>query len=664
VDDAHAALAICPLSFFHGVQGVMSVPHAFAMAWEHHQAGRLGHAELLYRQILELDANQVDALHNLAMIAMQRGSDDLALEYLQAVLRLKPDYALAHNNLGNVQVYQRQLAKAVASYRQAVGLKPDFAEAYNNLGMALREQGELQESVACLQRAVRLKPDYAEARNNLALALRNQEKLVDADQAAACNQKGLAFIRQGRQEEAAACWRQALARKPDYPEAHSNLANVLLEQGKPDEAAMSLQEALRHKPDYPEAHNNLGNVLLVQGKLDEAAASYRQAVHFHPRFADAHNNLGNVLRCQGNLAEAVLCFEQAVRLKPDFAEAHSNLGMALQTLGKLPEALGHFEQALHLRPDYAGAHLNRGLHWLLLGNWEQGWPEYEWRWRVKDFPSSCRPGARWDGSPLHGQTILLSAEQGLGDTLQFIRYAAMVKEHGGTVVAECHADLLGVLAGCAGIDQLLPQGGRLPAYDVQAPLLSLPGLFGTTLATIPAEVPYLVAERARVSRWRDRLATVAGFKVGICWQGNPGHQNDRWRSVPLAQFGPLAEVPGLRLVSLQKGPGREQWTTRAAQWPVVDLPDQEEEPSEGWMETAALMCALDLVITVDTAIAHLAGALAVPVWVALPFIPDWRWLLGRENSLWYPTMRLFRQTRHDHWADVFERMAAELRRAR
>jgi len=294
--------------------------------------------------------------------------------------------------------------------------------------------------------------------------------------------------------------------------------------------------------------------------------------------------------------------------------------------------------------------------WLLLGNFEQGWPEYEWRWQMRGVPSSPRPQAHWDGSALDGKTILLYAEQGLGDTIQFIRYAAVVKHGGGTVVAECHPALLGSLAGCAGIDQLLPQGGPLPACEVQAPLLSLPGLCGTTLATIPAEVPYLVADRSRVEHWRDRLAAFSGFKVGICWQGEPGHKNDRRRSVPLAQFTPLAEVPGLRVVSLQKGPGREQWTSLAGQWPVVDLPGQEEEPSQAWMDTAALVCALDLVITVDTAVAHLAGALGVPVWLALPFSPDWRWLLGREDSPWYPTARLFRQTSPGDWDEVFLRI--------
>jgi len=621
---------------------MMSVPQALAMAWQNYQAGHLEQAEQLCRQILQVDANQVDALHFLGVISLLTGRDNLAVDYLHAALRLKPDCAEAHNNLGNVFINQRELPKAVASCQQAVRIKPSFAEAHHNLGIALREQGQLTEAVASLEQALRLKPDYAEAHNNLGIALQGQGKLA----------------------EAVVSFEQALRLRPDYAEAHNNLGNVLLEKGKAEEALDSFQQAVRIKPDFAEAHNNLGIAFREQGQLRQAVASWEQAVRLKPHHAEVYNNLGIALREQGQLREAVASLQQALRLKPNYAEAHNNLGNVLLEQGKPEEALDSYQQGVRLKSHYAEVHYNLSMLWLLLGNFEQGWPEYEWRRRTKGVSTFPKPQPPWDGRPLHGKTILLHAEQGLGDTLQFIRYAAVVKQRGGTVVVECHPSLLGVLAGCAGIDQLLPQGGPLPAYDVQAPLLSLPGLCGTTLATIPATVPYLVADRFRVEYWRDRLAAVSGFKVGICWQGDPGHKNDRRRSVPLAQFAPLAKVPGLRLVNLQKGSGSEQWTALAGHWPVVDLPGQAEEPSQAWVDTAALVCALDLVITVDTAVAHLAGALGVPVWVALPFSPDWRWLLGREDSPWYPTMRLFRQTRHGHWPDVFERIAVELQRAK
>ncbi len=287
---------------------------------------------------------------------------------------------------------------------------------------------------------------------------------------------------------------------------------------------------------------------------------------------------------------------------------------------------------------------------------QPGWPEYEWRWRRQDASPPALTQPLWDGSSLQGKSILLYPEQGLGDTLQFIRYAPLVKQTGATVIVQCQPPLLRLLATCAGIDRLLPEGADLPPFDVQAPLLSLPRILRTTLASIPANIPYLSADPDLRARWRQSLSGVADFKVGIAWQGNPGHKRDRQRSVPLAAFAPLAEAPGVRLVSLQKGPGHEQLTELAERLRVLDLTDELED----FADTAALLSNLDLVITVDTAVAHLAGAMGIPVWVALPIVPDWRWLLERQDSPWYPTMRLFRQTAWGDWAGVFERLTGAL----
>jgi hypothetical protein len=431
-------------------------------------------------------------------------------------------------------------------------------------------------------------------------------------------------------------------------------------QGKLPEAVASYQQALRLRPDSAATHYSLGSALQVQGKFAEAAASYREALRLRPDYVEALNNLGNTLREQGQLSESVASFERAMILRPQSVEAYINLAAALQDQGKRSEAADRLEQALRLRPDFAEARYNRSMLWLLQGNFEQGWPEYENRWRLKDDPASTRSLPRWDGSSLAGKTILLFAEQGMGDTLQFIRYSAVVKERGAKVVAEVPPALMGVLAGCPGIDQLVPQGDPLPPCDLQAALMSLPGLCGTTLASIPAMILYLVTDPSRVAHWRGQLASVSGFKVGICWQGNPAYKHDRRRSVLLAQFAPLAEIPGICLVNLQRGPGGDQWDAIARAWPTVDLIGLAQEPHEAWMESAALICALDLVITVDTAVAHLAGALGKPVWVALPFSPDWRWLLEREDSPWYPTLRLFRQTQPEDWPGVFQRIRQAL----
>ena len=342
---------------------------------------------------------------------------------------------------------------------------------------------------------------------------------------------------------------------------------------------------------------------------------------------------------------------------------HSNLGVAFTEQGKLDEALACYRRALELKPDYAEA-ASQLAHWfwLLAGDWQRGWPEYEWRWQTKGFAPRHFPQPLWDGGSLAGKTILLHAEQGFGDTIQFVRDAP----HRQAAAAErsswnARQPLLGLLEGCPGIDQLVGQGMIFPAFDVHAPLLSVPGILKTSLETIPAKMPYLFAKPALVEQWRKRLSELDGFKIGIAWQGEP-EVSVAIVSVPfrLRYFAPLAEVPGVRLISLQKGPGVEQLAEVRDLFPVTDLGDELDEQSGPFMDTAAVMMNLDLVIAADTAIAHLAGALGVPVWVALPLVPDWRWLLDCSDSPWYPAMRLFRQARPGDWESVFTAMAAAL----
>jgi hypothetical protein len=312
---------------------------------------------------------------------------------------------------------------------------------------------------------------------------------------------------------------------------------------------------------------------------------------------------------------------------------------------------------LELKPDYADAHLNRAVAWLLAGDWQRGWPEYQWRWRTKHLIPRRFPQPAWAGEPLTGKAILLHAEQGLGDTIQFVRYASLVKQHDATVIMECPKPLLALLEGCAGVDQLVGQGDDLPAFDVHAPLLSVPGILNTSLETIPARIPYLFARPLLLEQWRRTLIGLDGFKIGITWQGSPKFRGDCFRSIPLRCFAPLARIPGVRLISLQKGAGAEQLAEVQGLFSVAELGSRLPD----FIDTAAVMKNLDLVITSDTGPAHLAGALGVPVWVALSFAPDWRWLLDRSDSPWYPTMRLFRQTELGHWPAVFEEIAGALR---
>ncbi len=418
------------------------------------------------------------------------------------------------------------------------------------------------------------------------------------------------------------------------------------------------------QPAYPEAHFNLGNALAALGRRDEALAAYREAVRLRPDYAEALGNLGLALTEARRPGEAAVLLRQAARLRPGLAEAHNNLGLALTALGRFAEAEAAFEQALRLRPGEAATRWNLSLALLQAGDYGRDWAEYEARW----LRPGCGPrpfaAPPWDGAPLEGRTVLLWCEQGLGDAIQFVRYAPLVRNRGGRVALECPGPLAALLRGAAGVDAVVAEGGPRPPFDVQAPLLSLPRLLGTTLTTVPAAVPYLAPDAALVGEWRRRLEGLPGFRVGVCWQGNPYHPWDHHRSVPLGHFAPLAGVPGVRLVALQKEFGREQAATLGGRFAVADFGEELGRPPACFLDTASLVACLDLVVTADTAVAHLAGALGRPVWVVLPasFV-DWRWLRDRDDSPWYPTTRLFRQEKLGDWGPVFARVAGALRRA-
>jgi tetratricopeptide (TPR) repeat protein len=610
-----------------------TVAEAFAQALQYHQAGVLPQAEQLYRQILAVDPTHSDSLHLLGVLAYQQGRSRDAVPLIERALTYLPQVPAIHNNLGAVYQALGRKEEALAQFREASRLQPDYADAHNNLGNLLQEMGQLETAIWHCREALRLQPSFSEALNNL----------------------GNAYQRLGKLTEAVDYYRQAIALKPMNPEPHNNLGVVLNDLEQPAQAVEQFREALRLKPDYADAYNNWGNALRSLGRLDEAIACYRRALELQPDYAESCTNLGSALRDQGKLNEAVACHEQALRLNPRHADACNNLGSALRAQGKNAEALAYFEQAMHLQANHADAHWNRALVWLHQGDYERGWPEYEWRWRTKSLRERTFSQPRWDGSPLAGRTILIYAEQGLGDTLQFIRYAPLMKKRGGQVIIECQPVLEPLLAGCRGIDHLIPAGSSLPAFDVQMPLLSLPGIFRTTLETIPAEIPYLFPPRDRTEYWGARVAALPGLRIGIAWQGSPQHKGDRQRSFPLVQFEKLARLPGVQLISLQKGPGREQIPAVAGRVPVIEL-----DSGASFLESAALMANLDLVITVDSAPAHLAGALGLPVWIPLPYVADFRWLENRPDSPWYRTVRLFRQVEPGNWAEVFDRMVQAL----
>ncbi len=487
---------------------------------------------------------------------------------------------------------------------------------------------------------------------------------ADPQFAPAVNNLGLLRADAGRDAEAVALFRRTLGLAPGSLNGWINLGALLVRLGRPEEAVRAYSAAIRLKPDQPAVLNQMGIQLERLKRADEARDVLARAAALAPDDAEIANNHGALLRMAHRLNEAVVCFRRAIALNPQYAGAYSNLGSAVKDRGAFWEALLAFRRATRLDPDFAGAHWNESLVRLLLGDFIQGWRGYEWRWKHGRLPSPQRSfiQPRWDGSPLKGRRLLVYWEQGFGDVLQFVRYLPLLAQAtvgmagGQPVYLECQRVLLPLLRRLPGTIAV-ETGGPLPDFDVQIPVLSLPALFGTRLETVPARVPYLTAEPDLVARWGERLRGLEGLKVGIVWAGSPTHGNDRNRSIGLAPFARLALLPGVSLVSIQKGPTEGQAATPPGGFPLLNLsPDIRD-----FADTAAIMANLDLVVCVDTSVAHLAGALGVPVWVMVPFAPDWRWMLDREDSPWYPTMRLFRQDRPGSWDGALDRLEHALR---
>jgi tetratricopeptide (TPR) repeat protein len=522
-------------------------------------------------------------------------------------------------------------------YRRVLQRNPRNDRAWGLLGALCFEQGRLTEALGCHRQQAELNPRDPQAHQ-------------------LC---GNTLVRLANYPEAEAAYRRALELQPGCVEALVNLGFALGELERLDEARECYERARGIAPAVPEIHHNLGNILREKSLFEEALSSYNEAIRLRPDYAKAFINKGIALISRGRLTEATACAKKAVELLPNFAEAHNTLAHALSVGGDIAGAAAAFDRAIELKPDYADAHWNRSLLELIRGDYERGWQGYEWRWQCKratPLPPFVKP--RWDGSDLSGRTLLLHAEQGLGDVLHFVRYAPLIQARGGRVIVQCQGGLMPLLSRTPGIDQLAAWGKPSPPHDVWLPMMSAPTIFKTTLDTIPADIPYLFPDPALVERWRRELAAVPGLRIGIAWQGSPRHPWDRHRSAPLAAFEPLAKIPGVQLISLQKGD--EQPSDQSAQFPLIPLSEFTDRIG-AFVDTAAILKNLDLVIAVDTAVVHLAGGLGVPVWVALHRTPDWRWLLDRPDTPWYPSMRLFRQKTFGEWGPVFDEIARELK---
>jgi tetratricopeptide (TPR) repeat protein len=462
----------------------------------------------------------------------------------------------------------------------------------------------------------------------------------------------------GQTEDGLRWARSAASGDPAAPAPHYLAGRLWQGAGRLAEAEESYRRAVELQPGHARAHNNLGCVLHMQGKLDAALAEYRKALDLDPALPQANQNYASIARDGEALQRAAQSYLRQTQASPRDAMAFTDLGNTWRELGRHREALAAYDRALSIDPDLAEAHFSRSFVLLLLGDYSAGWKDYEWRWRIPAFNAPARRFAQptWDGREIAGGTLLLHAEQGLGDTLQFVRYAPLVARRCAKVVLECQPELLGLMRSVRGVGQVLAQGDPLPPFGAHAPLMSLPQVFDTTLQTVPWDGPYVHADAQRVAQWRDAVREqVAGLKVGLVWAGRPQQWDDRKRSIALDMLAPLARE-GVTFYSLQKGEAAAQASAPPPGMRLIDLTARIHDFSD----TAALASLLDLVITIDTSVAHLGGAMGIPTWILTAHAPDWRYHLERSDNPWYPGTRLFRQERDGDWSGAIAAVAAEL----
>lgn len=586
------------------------------LAFHYYDIGRLLEAEKLCRQVLQdpeaHQDHQVDAMQLLGALLNQKGQYDIAVQLLCKAIDQAPGHAHIHNNLGMALHGLEKYEEAVSQFNMALEIRPDFAKAHNNLGVTLMKLGRIDEAISACMQAIRLQSDFKQAYNNLGLALKKKGEL--------------------------------------------------------ENAVASYQKALDLDPEYAEAMSNLGMVLIAQGRLKEAAANLQKAVNLVPNSAEFHNNVGILFNRQGRFQEAVAESEKAIRMRPDYIQAHNNLGTALMELSRFPEANTAFERAIAIAPECAEAHHNRSLVLLLTGQFKQGWEEYEWRFRHGGFSTPLRPFSQqwWNGSPEGVEKLLVWAEQGIGDEVQFSGLIRHIISRGVQVVVECDYRLVPLLqrsfVGTIVVGRTEPPALLLkdPSITHQIPMASIPRLLGLSPNSMPFQTPFIKPDENRRNQFRSKYKADGDLMlVGISWRSGNNQEGPK-RSIALEHWGPILKIPGMRFVNLQYGQCSLELQEACNRFGVEVLEDGKVNPLIDLETFAAQMAALDLVISVDNSTVHFAGALGVEVWTMLPTVPDWRWGLEGDRTRWYPTMRLFRQQDRGNWKPVILSVAEHL----
>jgi len=579
----------------------------FYNACDKHRYGQLIESRTVLEAVIQADPHHFHAWHLLGIIAAQRHEYQLSADLIARAIELNPESAGFYSNRGLALQHLMQLEAAIASYDRAIEIKPNYAEAYYNRAVSFQALGQFIAAVSDYDRAIALRPSYAEAY---------------------CS-RGVVFQKLGMLPDAVASYDMAIAIRPAYALAFSN-------------RGVALQELKQ---------------------LEAAVASCDRAIEIMPNLAEAHYNRGIALKELNRLYESVASYDRAIEIQPSYVEALYNRGNALKELKLLDDAVDSFDRAIKLKSPYAEAQWNKGLTLLLRGELESGLKLYEWRWKKDGSKSPSERFAKplWTGvEPVRNKSILVYSEQGLGDTIHFCRYLSKLNDLGATVLFSPQKPLRGLMKSLSNSVRIVDEMESGLEFDFHVPLVSLPLAFQTNLKNIPALTPYLFAEKERVVRWKEAIGT-EGFKIGVCWQG-AASGIAVGRSFHVNELQEISSIEGVRLISLQKGAGVTQLAASSLLTKVETLGDSFDAGPEAFMDTAAVMQLCDLIITSDTAVAHLAGALGLPVWLVLKFVPDWRWFLDRDDSPWYPTMRLFRQQSPDNWSGPLSEVEKELRR--
>ncbi len=635
-----------------------------------HENGRFEEAVHACRAILQVEPDSIEATHLCGLSCHDHGQAEEAIPLLQAAADAQPEKPEWRFELGLALQSMGRLREAVGAFRRSLELRADNPDGWCRLASALRRLRLREEAAQAYERALQLAPDSEEANMGLAQVLLDLERWAESAErfrnriqqgerrAEAHHGLGLCLKGQSRHQDAVLEFHAALTLRPRYIEALFNLGACLQALERHEEARHAYEKALELVPDSPEILANLGNVHWETKDFSGAARLHLRALQINPNHAPIHNNLGNALLGLNRHAEAVLAFEKALQLEPSNAVTLCNLGNAWLAQNLPDKAIAFYDRALAAAPGHLHATFNRSLACLLKGDFVSGLPGYELRWLLKRKSGGVEPpSSPWrGGDSCRGRTLLVCCEQGLGDTLQFVRYLPLLQERGARVILRVQPALRALLSRMPGVQIVTEHDQPLPPFDDYCLLLSLPLLLGTTAENIPAQVPYLTCPPETSRLWRERFRSCTGLKVGLVGSGNSDQRNDHNRSLPLAHLKPLVPMEGVRYFLLQKEVRPSDAGALASLDGLVSLaPDIKD-----FCDTAAIIEQMDLVISVDTAVAHLAGAMGKPVWTLLPFAADWRWLLDRHDSPWYPTMRLFRQESPGNWESVLADVGRQL----